>query len=89
MRLLVINKTIRDKVRGFFEDHQMIEPIKIKDDIYILNLDAMLRIKPKLKKAKYWNLDGVAWFTVGNGGVLDLKYQNYLIKQQESNDWNN
>ena len=82
MRILVINKTIRDKVRGFFEANQQIEPIKIKDDVYILNLDSILRIKPKLKKAKYRDLDGVQWFTVGDGSILDIGYQRYLKTQQ-------
>ena len=82
MRLLVINKNIRDIIRGFFEVYQKIEPVKVKDDIYILNLDAILRIKPRLKKAKYRNLDGVQWFTVGDGSALDIGYQRYLKAQQ-------
>jgi len=77
MRLIVFNKMVRDKVRGFFEAHQELEPIKVKNDVYILNLDSILRIKSKLKGDKYKDMS-VKWFTVGDGGVLDLKYQEYL-----------
>ena len=83
MRLLVINKTIANKCKGFWKAHHELLPIEVKTDThYILNLDAILRIKPNLNGDKYAEIrDNVTWFTVGDGSDLDIKYQEYLAAQ--------
>ena len=86
MRLLFINKSIRDKIRGTWKRYNKLEPIEVvKDTWYILGLDDILRIMPNLTKEKisHFMLLGVRWFTVGDGSALDIKYQEYLAAQQD------
>jgi hypothetical protein len=89
MRLIVMDKTVADKVRGVwrrFKENNVgvISPVEVKAGThYILNLDAILAIKPNLKDIKYFDLlkENVQWFTVGDGSLLDQKYQQYLAAQ--------
>lgn len=84
MRLLVMNKTVADKIRGVWKANNELQPLEVETDTwYLLNLDAILRIKPNLKDSKYADIikDNVQWFTVGDGSQLDIKYQEYLAAQ--------
>lgn len=86
MRLLVMNKTVADKIRGTWKQYHELQPLEVvKDTWYLLNLDAILRIKPNLKNSRYADMikDNVMWFTVGDGSQLDIRYQQYLASQQQ------
>ena len=81
MKLLVFNKSVRDKIRGTWKKYNTLEPIEVVPDTwYILGLDDILRIRPNLADSKYADLikENVMWFTVGDGSNLDIKYQEYL-----------
>jgi len=87
MKLVVLNKSIADKVRGVWKRHkghdiEVLAPVEVeKDTWYILSFDTINLLKPILNRnARFLELfnSNIKVFTVGDNSTIDKKYQTYL-----------
>jgi len=78
--LIKLNAGQRTAVRGPYKKQHICEPLKIEfPDFYILHEE--IREVPELKLKI--NFDPLPRFTIGDGSDDDLRYQQYLIDQNE------
>ena len=80
MKLLVINSLTRNLIRGGYKKGHSLEPLKIADDLYILNYEAMILVE-EIKNPKITFVENNDTFTIGDGSAYDLIYQEYLSNQ--------